>query len=218
MDFPPLPEDALRQRLKLPLPGRDAHLTMAPRHRPGIAGTIPPDQSHESAVLILLTPPRALIPLIERTHDGGPHSGQVALPGGRRDRADTTIVDTALREAHEEIGLRRENCRVAGTLTPLHIDVSGFIVTPVVAWYAPEEPAGQTGPESFRRNPREVERIVMVDPAALAASRSVEEVTARGFRFSVPAFRMENTVIWGATAMILAEFCAIWEDLASPRT
>ena len=209
----PAPEQ-LGLRLKEPLPGEDAHALMRPRHRPGLVQTIPPEQSHSGAVLILLVPPEAqnsrstvTIPLIERSDDGGPHAGQIALPGGRVEEGDSSIAEAALREAREEIGLDPAACRVLGTLTPLHIDVSGFVVTPVVAWYLRSPSKGS---QSFRADPREVRRIISIDPGILARSHSVEEVVARGHRFPVPAFRVGKTVIWGATAMILAEFSLLW--------
>lgn len=211
----PAPEQ-LRLRLKEPLPGEEAHALMRPHRRPGLLRTIPPEQSHSGAVLILLVPPETQhsrstvrLPLIERTDDGGPHAGQIALPGGRVEEGDSSIAETALREAREEIGLDPTACRVLGTLTPLHIDVSGFIVTPVVAWYLRPP---QKGSNPFRPDPREVRRIISIDPGVLAQSYSVEEVVARGYRFPVPAFRVGQTVIWGATAMILAEFSLLWEN------
>ncbi len=74
--------------------------------------------------------------LTERTTNLSTHSGQVALPGGRTDDTDRDAVDTALREAHEEIGLPREHVEVLGTL-PTYVTGTAFIITPVVALVKP---------------------------------------------------------------------------------
>lgn len=214
--------DALLRRLGGALPGAEAHCTMKPRRRPGEFHRVPENLSRRSAVLILVVPGEegnppgpAVIPLIERTDDGGPHAGQIALPGGSMEHTDGSIVETALREAREEIGVASSACRVLGTLTPLHIDVSGFVVTPVVAWYDGPHPGDDPGDDPlfspFTPDPREVRRIIPVDPSMLARTRTVAEVVARGYRFPAPVYRAGNTVIWGATAMILAEFISLWD-------
>jgi 8-oxo-dGTP pyrophosphatase MutT (NUDIX family) len=74
--------------------------------------------------------------LTERTHNLSTHSGQVALPGGRTDETDRDAVDTALREANEEIGLPRDHVEVLGTL-PTYVTGTAFIITPVVALVKP---------------------------------------------------------------------------------
>jgi 8-oxo-dGTP pyrophosphatase MutT (NUDIX family) len=74
--------------------------------------------------------------LTERTTNLSTHSGQVALPGGRTDDTDRDAVDTALREAHEEIGLPRDHVEVLGTL-PTYVTGTAFIITPVVALVKP---------------------------------------------------------------------------------
>lgn len=201
--------DFLYAWLQKPLPGARAHAAMRPLDRPATIASIPREQCRPGAVLILLvsTADNISIPLIERSLDGGPHSGQIALPGGSRETEDRTAADTALREAHEEIGVPREHCRVLGELTPLHIDVSGFIVTPVVAWYAP--PAYQPHPD-YRLASAEVQRLVNVHIEDLLQSETVESIEVRGHVLRAPTYRVGKTAIWGATAMILAEFTAVW--------
>jgi 8-oxo-dGTP pyrophosphatase MutT (NUDIX family) len=74
--------------------------------------------------------------LTERTANLSTHSGQIAFPGGRTDESDRDAVDTALREAHEEIGLPRAHVEVLGTL-PTYVTGTAFIITPVVALVKP---------------------------------------------------------------------------------
>ncbi len=97
-------------------------------------GRIPVD----AAVLVLIFPDEAgdaRLVLTERVDRGGAHSGEVSFPGGRVEPGDADLTATALREAAEEVGLDVEQAgvRVVGVFAPLHIPVSGFAVTPVLA-------------------------------------------------------------------------------------
>jgi len=170
-----------------------------------------PEGARHAAVLIVLTgsPSDGFeMPLIVRSADGGPHSGQVALPGGGREPADGTIVGTALREASEEIGLAPDQVHVLGALYPLFVSVSNYSITPVVAW-APDSRAFWS---RLRANRSEVQSIIRAPVHALFASRTEVDITSRGIRRRVPAYITEHTVVWGATAMILAELAEILDD------
>ncbi len=68
------------------------------------------------------------------------HAGQIAFPGGAADPGDVDLADTALREAEEETGVDRSGIEVLGMLPPAHVEVSGFDVTAVVAWWRDAEP------------------------------------------------------------------------------
>lgn len=90
-----------------------------------------------AAVLVPLVMRDALTLLLtERSTNLSTHSGQVAFPGGRTDKSDVDAIDTALREAHEEIGLPRDHVEVLGTL-PIYVTGTAFIITPVVALVRP---------------------------------------------------------------------------------
>lgn len=189
--------------------GLQAQLTMAP------AGRIPddynprPEGARQGAVLMVLSrdPQRGLeIPLIERTDNGGPHGGQIALPGGgmeREDRGDVTR--TALREAREEIGTSKDDLEVVGTLFPLFVPVSNYSITPVVAV------TGDSGLlwSKLTANPSEVQRILRVSVPALFSGRRNVSLSRYGIERTVPAFVAsvgdDDIVVWGATAMMLAE-------------
>jgi 8-oxo-dGTP pyrophosphatase MutT (NUDIX family) len=84
-------------------------------------------------VLVPLVPVGDAIHLlfIRRAADLAHHRGQIAFPGGRQEPSDASFVDTALREAHEEIGLRPNDVRVLGTLDDIETMTSRFLITPI---------------------------------------------------------------------------------------
>ena len=140
----------------IPVQGTDAHLEgVAPgrltpdalRHRFAMPPVWTPEHSVEkkfedrepakAAVLLpLVMREEIMLLLTQRTTNLSTHSGQVALPGGRTDDTDIDASDTALREAHEEIGLPRSHAEVLGTL-PVYVTGTAFIITPVVALVTP---------------------------------------------------------------------------------
>jgi 8-oxo-dGTP pyrophosphatase MutT (NUDIX family) len=130
------------------------------------------------------------------------HGGQVSLPGGVVD-PDETFEQAALREAHEEIALDPTGVRVVGALSPLDIPVSGFRLHPIVATLDRYP--------SLHPSDGEVARIVHASIDELLSPFSVVETTRTrdGLALEVPAFHVAGVEIWGATAMILAEFLAL---------
>jgi 8-oxo-dGTP pyrophosphatase MutT (NUDIX family) len=144
----------------------------------------------------------AHILLTVRADTLGRHSGQVSLPGGVIDPGET-FEQAALREAHEEVGLAQDQVRVLGALTPLDIPVSGFRLHPIVG-------TSETRP---RLTPAhgEVARILEIDVDELFAPDCVVHTPRErdGVAFTVPGFHVGGVEIWGATAMVLAEFLSL---------
>lgn len=155
-------------------------------------------------------PPRAaavLVPVIERP--GGPevlltersshlrqHSGQIAFPGGKMDPGDATPVETALREAEEEIGLDRRRVRPLGFLDA-YLSGTNYLVLPVVAVVAP--------PFDLRLNPEEVESVFEVPLAFLMeeANHQLHSGEWNGRTRRYYAIPFGERYIWGVTAGIL---------------
>ena len=134
--------------------------------------------------------------------DGLRHGGQVSLPGGVVDPGET-FEQAALREAHEEVALAPHEVRVLGALTPLDIPVSGFRLHPIVAV--------QLSRPQLTPSDGEVARILEISVAELLDPENfgTAERESDGVAFTVPAFRVAGVEIWGATAMVLAEFIAL---------
>ena len=187
---------------------------MAPRPRIGWKPDVFPPDCAKAAALLLLYPKNdtAHIVLTVRTDDLPTHPGQVSFPGGGL-RSHETIVEAALREGWEEVAIRPSDVEILGLLSPLHIPVSGTILHPVVAVCA-DRPA-------LRPQEREVARVLEVPvPALCAAERVLEETRVfAGQRHRVPYFLVEDSKVWGATAMVLAEFlCLIGSPPITPGT
>jgi 8-oxo-dGTP pyrophosphatase MutT (NUDIX family) len=186
-------------------------LLVFPKRKEGTAETaeiVEPDESLRSLRSPRFFPNRdqAHIILTVRA-DGLRHAGQVSLPGGVVDPGET-FEQAALREAHEEVALRIDDVRVLGPLTPLDIPVSGFRLHPIVA-------TSQVRPR-LTPSDGEVARIleVGVDELLNPSHFITSERTRDGVTLTVPAFRIDGVEIWGATAMVLAEFLALlgWPD------
>jgi 8-oxo-dGTP pyrophosphatase MutT (NUDIX family) len=153
-----------------------------------------------SAVAVLLTDRGGIpfIPLIVRPADAPTHSGQIALPGGRREPTDTSLVVTATREAHEELGVPLERMDVIGELDDVPTP-TGFVITPVVC-------ALGAVPVEYAPSPREVAAMFEA-PLQLfvdgAAAELIGEREWRGARYTLRAYLHDQHRIWGATARIL---------------
>jgi 8-oxo-dGTP pyrophosphatase MutT (NUDIX family) len=200
---------ALERRLSLPLPGRAAMMDIAPSQRPFLSVAEARAQgSREGAALVLI------YPLDERPHtvltlrDAGlrDHAGQVSFPGGRREPGEAP-PETALREAWEELAIPLEAPRILGSLTPLHIPPSAFLLHPILA-------AADRRPD-FVAQPSEVAAVIeapldlFLDPASLR----IEDWLLRGERRRIPFFQVGEYKVWGATAMILRELSRLWEEV-----
>ena len=194
----------LKNELKKDLPGEKAHLKMAPDIRRQFKSDT---KNQKAGVLILVyqKDQQLYIAFIQRTVYNGPHSGQISFPGGKSENSDQDIIQTALRECQEEIGINPKKVNVLGQLTPLHIPVSNFLVFPVIGHYE--------GIPSFVADSNEVEKILEIKLLDLLnpKNRTSKEFKYGDLSFEAPIYNPSNITIWGATAMILSEFLEILE-------
>ena len=204
--------ERLRQRLKQPLPGRSAQERMT-----GRVVSMPlkvPENARPSAVLCLLFPmnEELYVLLMKRREDNTAHSGQVSFPGGSYDATDADMKATALREAHEEVGILSAEVDILGALTPLYIPVSNFNVYPYVG-YAKERP-------EYNLSHNEVSYTIEVPLSSLLQPQrkiitDVVSPAMPGVIRNVNAYKLEDgTIIWGATAMMISELEVVIDGIA----
>jgi 8-oxo-dGTP pyrophosphatase MutT (NUDIX family) len=194
------------------LPGLDAQQRMAPVPRHGWKPGLLPDDARPAAALLALYPldGDAALLLTKRSSALPQHGGQVSLPGGAVDEGET-IVRAALRETHEEVGIEPALVRVLGALTPMHIPVSGYVLHPIVGALA-GRPATVPAPHEVSRV-IEVRIAELLDPVRHRRTNRVRD----GLEFDMPYFDLDGEQVWGATAMVLAEFVALLGVRVDPR-
>lgn len=196
--------------LSHPLPGEAAQLRLAPSQRVSLKAYqeyLP--QARRAAVLALFENrnDEAQLIVTRRRDYHGVHSGQISLPGGKREKFDQDYLATALRETREEIGVGSEQVEIAGALSELYIPPSNFLVYPYLGFAT----------ESLRLIPEEAEvkTIHHVPLSRLLEKGSLKTTTVKARQNSslkAPAFVVDDLVIWGATAMIISEIVAMIEN------
>ncbi len=171
-------------------------------HQPRIVGT----QLPEAAVLIPITDsPEPELVFTRRATHMSTHSGEVAFPGGKRDPSDKDLIDTALRESYEEVGLPMEKVRVIGQ-TGSVVSRFGLEVTPIIGIIDANTP--------LKANMDELDRIFKV-PVRYFLDES--HITFNHWKlkdqdYMMPSFYYQDYLIWGLTAVMLVEFLNITLD------
>lgn len=200
----------LKNRLELPLPGQAAHEPMRPTPKGGVRPLFrhsnPPKPG---SVLILLYEQNGIVrfPLIKRPAYTGIHGGQISLPGGKSEGEESPI-ETALREAEEEVGIGRRTVETLGFLSRFHVIPSNYLVTPVIARLK--------GEPLFVPDPHEVERVLTCPIEQLLRQETLKEkeiLVAGQYLMMAPHFEIEREVVWGATGMILNEFKVVLNEM-----
>lgn len=171
----------------------------------------------EAGVLVPVTDDRCHPEIVFtlRSANLNTHRGQVSFPGGKRDREDVSLADTALREAHEEIGLAPELVQVVAPLSQV-MSRHGILVTPYVGVIPESAP--------LTPNPAEIESIFRVPIEFFLEDRRerTDAIPFMNHTFYVPCYRWERYQIWGLSAVVLVDFLnAVYDagvDLLEPRT
>lgn len=203
MDF----QDFLKYVPKLitvQLPAEEAHYKMAPIERIAILKNLNIETRNPkiAAVMMLLYPKnrKANLVLIVRSSYEGTHSAQIAFPGGKFETLDITFENTALRETYEEIGVQPELIEVIKKFTHLYIPPSNFMVYPFLGICKEEI--------IFIPNTSEVAKIIELPLSDLLNDNLVintEMYTSYANTILTPAYKVDEHIVWGATAMMLSE-------------
>lgn len=173
---------------------------------------VPEESTREAAVLVLIGPREDFgeVVIIERASHLKAHPGQPAFPGGRVEEGDSSLSQTAMREAREEIGLDPSTIEILGELPQLWIPPSNFKVTPVLAWW-------QSPHEITKIDANEVQAVhrialtELIDPANRTRVRHVNGSFG-------PGFKVADMLIWGFTGGLLSRLMDIagwsipWDD------
>jgi len=198
--------DDVKLALARPRPGLEAQARMAPPYRRNQIAVMlnPPKDCRQAGVLMLLYPQNGQLhfPLTRRPESVEFHKGQISLPGGSQENTES-LRQAALREAQEEIGVEQSAVEVLGQLTWLFVPPSNFCVQPFVG-YTPRRP-------DFQIEEKEVAELIeapldkLLDPATARE----EDWDIRGGIWRIPFYQFGPHKVWGATAMVLAEFVAM---------
>jgi len=155
----------------------------------------------DAAVLLPLYdwPEEPGLDFTERRADLRRHAGEISFPGGRQDEDDADLAATALREAHEEIGLRPEAVELGEALPPTKTFVTGYVIHPFVGRIPhPTE-------LDLQPNPAEVETLLTLSLEVLREGFGMRRLVRRGIPIHTPTYEVEGHLIWGATARILGD-------------
>ena len=194
-----------------PLPGKKAQLIAAPANRfKNISkNVINLKRAKKAAVLIYCYPKKekTYFSLIKRSNYSGVHSGQISLPGGKFDKNDSSLKETALRECGEELGINIDLKKDLFALTPLYIPPSNFIVTPYLAY--------ENFYPKFNPDSREVALHIEISIEELKKLKIEKKILINEYQNDslIPCYTYKGHIIWGATAMILSEFKSLLASL-----
>lgn len=190
--------------IKASLPGWEAQKELAPPYRKKYTlAEIKEKKPKHASVLITLyeKSEQVYFPLILRSVYEGTHSGQIGLPGGKKEKFDLSDEETAIRETYEEIGLNKDALHIIKKLSPLYISLSNFYVQPFIACYEDKKDF------QFNTDQEEVQKVFEIELSKFLFGTEIVKRKISSLHFQeVPAFQYDSITIWGATAMILNEF------------
>lgn len=193
----------ISNRLLNGLPGWNAQKSMSPVDTNRYLN--PPDKARQSAVMIIISRASSDEPhisYIRRTskYPDDPHSGQISFPGGGQEISDQSLLDTAIRECHEEIGVLYEQYTLLGPLTPIYVYVSNYLVQPYIAY--------TNDKLSYSIQADEVDDVIETPLSYITHKSTIKRIdySIRGnILKNMPYYDLQPDILWGATAMITAE-------------
>lgn len=195
---------AIQQLEHLELPALHSHKKMAPLERIKILeeANLNRPNARNAAVMMLFYPKnnKTHFALIKRNSYPGVHSSQIAFPGGKVEKEDKNLVQTALRETHEEIGVHPDLIQVVRSFTTVYIPPSNFLVHPFLGFSEHEI--------QFELQEDEVAGIIETPLAILLDDTIITNKiieTSYSKSIDIPAFQIYEHTVWGATAMMLSE-------------
>ena len=182
----------------------EAHILMAPPERADFIRklSINDKKPRQAAVLMLFYPKNSQthLVLIVRNSYPGIHSSQIAFPGGKVEPEDISIKHTALRETHEEIGIPSDKIEIVKAFSEVYIPPSNFLVFPFLGFSVDEL--------NFTPDPSEVADIIELSLNDFLNEKNIvikNMQTSYSENIDVPAFKIQEKFVWGATAMMLSE-------------
>jgi 8-oxo-dGTP pyrophosphatase MutT (NUDIX family) len=131
----------------------------------------------------------------ERRADLRRHAGEISFPGGRQDHPDEDLRETALREAHEEIGLDPAGVELVGALPPVGTFVTGYRIFPFVGLIEPDQ--------TWRPQDTEVEKVLEFALIELVRGHEMQRLIRKGVPIKTPTYTVDGHLVWGATARIV---------------
>jgi len=169
---------------------KDIKSKKANAKKAGVMALFYPDKAQQTRILLIL-----------RNTYPGVHSNQIGFPGGKAEKTDASLLETALRETHEEVGVSKEEIAVKQALTPIYIPPSNFEVFPYLGL--------SYNTPNFVAQESEVEALIEVRLSDfLLDSNRIDQNLITSYsstKIAVPAFKLNGYVVWGATAMMLNE-------------
>lgn len=196
---------------KSSLGGLDAQFSLAPKLRLRYSQEKIDALNPKKAAVIALFYPNQLgetyFLLTLRANYNGTHSSQVSFPGGKFDKKDGFLKNTALRETFEEVGISPNNISIFKQITDVFIPPSNFMVTPFLG-YLEEMPL-------FTKN-HEVEELISISLKDFLNDTAISTTTlstSYAQNIQVPCFVLNNYIVWGATAMMLNEIRELLKNI-----
>jgi len=167
--------------------------------RPEDAAVLEVHGRDDSAVLVplFIRSDELHVVLTRRRDDLRRHAGEISFPGGRRDDGDADLCVTALREAHEEVGIPPEAVELVGALQPTPTIATNYAIYPFVGLIEPDF--------AWERSEREVAEVLELPLADVRAGRTRRRMLRRGVPFRTDVYVVGETLIWGATARMLGD-------------